>query len=77
MLCVFTPEELTRYIVRPSRLQLLQRLDRTISPSTWDNLIHWRGAGELTPTTGQDFPHILLKAHGSAWTSVALPLQKP
>jgi ubiquinone/menaquinone biosynthesis C-methylase UbiE len=77
MLTVFTSEELTRYIVRPSRLELMQPLDRTISPATWANLIRWRGAGELTPATGRDFPHILLKAHGAAWTSVALPLRKP
>jgi SAM-dependent methyltransferase len=77
MLSVFTPEELTRFIVRPSGLEQLQPLDRTISSETWENLIHWRGAGELTPATGRDFPHILLKAHGSAWTSVALPLRKP
>ena len=77
MLSVFTPEELTRYIVRPSGLELMQPLDRRISAETWENLIHWRGAGELTPTTGRDFPHVLLKAHGSAWTSVALPLCKP
>jgi SAM-dependent methyltransferase len=77
MLSVFTPEELTRFIVRPSGLEQLQPLDRTISAETWENLIHWRGAGELTPATGRDFPHILLKAHGSAWTSVALPLRKP
>jgi SAM-dependent methyltransferase len=76
MLTVFTPEELTRYIVRPSGLELMQPLDRTISRATWENLIHWRGAGELTPATGRDLPHILLKAHGSAWTSVALPLRK-
>jgi SAM-dependent methyltransferase len=77
MLSVFTPEELKRHIVRPSGLEQMQPLDRTISPATWENLIHWRGAGELTPATGNDFPHILLKAHGSAWTSVALPLRKP
>lgn len=77
MLSVFTPEELRRFIVRPSGLEQMQAFDRTISPETWENLIHWRGAGELTPATGRDFPHILLKAHGSAWTSVALPLRKP
>ena len=77
MLTVFTPEELRWYIIRPSRLRLLQRLDRTMSPRSWENLIHWSGAGDLAPTTGRPFPHILLKAHGSAWTSVALPLRKP
>jgi SAM-dependent methyltransferase len=76
MLTVFTPEELGRYIVRPSGLELLQPLDRRIASETWENLIRWRGAGELTPATGRDFPHILLKAHGAAWTSVALPLRK-
>jgi SAM-dependent methyltransferase len=76
MLSVFTPAELRRFIVGPSGLEQMQPLDRTISPETWENLIHWRGAGELTPATGRDFPHILLKAHGAAWTSVALPLRQ-
>src|SRR5919201_118706 len=77
MLTVFTPEELRWYIIRPSRLRLLQRLDRTMSPRSWENLIHWSGAGDLAPTTGRPFPQILLKANGSAWPSVALPLRKP
>lgn len=76
MLTVFTPEELKRYIIRPSGLKLMQPLERRVSEETWTNLIRWSGAGDLTPSTGEDFPHIVLKSHGSAWTSVALPLHK-
>jgi SAM-dependent methyltransferase len=76
MLTVFTPEELRRHIVRPSGLTLLQRLDRNVDPATFENVIRFRDAGELEPATGQPYPHILLQAHGSPWTSVALALQK-
>jgi SAM-dependent methyltransferase len=76
MLTVFTPEELHRHIVRPSGLTLLQRLDRHVDHATRENVIRFRDAGELEPATGQLYPHILLQAHGSPWTSVALALQK-
>ena len=76
MLTVFTPEELKRHVVRPTRLKLMQRLERDVSNDSWDNLIRWRGAGELTPRTDEPLPHVLLQAHGSPWTSAALPLQK-
>ncbi|MCW3038525.1 MAG: class SAM-dependent methyltransferase [Solirubrobacterales bacterium] len=74
---VFTPEEIQKHVVAPTGLSLVQPLDLTVSEKTFDNLIHWVGAGELTPKTGNDYPHILLQGHGSPWTSAFLAFQKP
>ena len=74
---VFTPREIQRDIVRPSGLRLVQPLDETVSPQTWDNLITWVGDGELHPRTGDPYPHILLKGPGAPWTSAMLMLRKP
>jgi ubiquinone/menaquinone biosynthesis C-methylase UbiE len=81
---VFTPAELLRQIVRPAGLVLLQQLDRTLSPETWENVQSWVGDG-LQPATGAPFPHIILqhrgtfpfKTYGAPWTSVALAMRKP
>jgi SAM-dependent methyltransferase len=73
----FNPRELRRDVIGPTGLELVQPLDTTMSPQTFDNMIYWKGAGELTPRTGEDYPHILLKAHGSPWTSAFLAFQKP
>src|SRR5204863_348043 len=35
------------------------------------------GAGELHPATGEQWPHVLLKAQGAPWTSAFLALSKP
>lgn len=74
---VFTPEEIQKHVVEPTGLPLVQPLDLTVSDETFDNLIRWVGDGELTPKTGKDYPHILLKGHGSPWTSAFLAFQKP
>jgi len=73
---VLTPRELQRDIVEPSGLQLVQPLDETVSPETYDNLITWVGEGDLYPRSGDPYPHILLKGYGSPWTSVFLALRK-
>lgn len=73
----FTPGEIERYIVRPTGLELVQPFDTTVSPATFENVIHWVGAGELHPASGKPWPHILLKAHGAPWTSAFLALRKP
>jgi SAM-dependent methyltransferase len=72
----FTPAEIERHIVRPSGLELVQPLDTHVSEGTFQNLTRWVGAGELRPRTGEPWPHILLKAQGSPWTSVFLALSK-
>lgn len=81
---VFTPAELERQIVRPSGLVLLQGLDRSLSPESWENVHSWVGDG-LEPATGAPFPHLILqnrgtfpfKTYGAPWTSVALAMRKP
>jgi SAM-dependent methyltransferase len=73
----FTAGEIERHIVRPTGLKLVQPLDTQISPDTFENLTRWVGAGELYPATGEQWPHILLKALGAPWTSAFLALHKP
>jgi len=72
-----TPAELEEHVIAPTGLQLVQPLDTAISRESFDNLQHWKGAGELTPAQGTPFPHITLKAHGSPWTSAFLAFHKP
>ena len=74
----FTPKELQRDIVAASGLELVQPLDTTLSPESYENLIRWVGDGELHPRTGDPYPHILLKVTGcSPWTSAFLAMRKP
>lgn len=70
----FRPRELQRDVIAPTGLQLAQPMDWTISPETFENTIHWGDAGELRPATGAEYPHIVLKAHGSPWTSAFVAL---
>jgi SAM-dependent methyltransferase len=74
---VFTPRELERLIVRPSGLQLLQPLDLTVSPDSWRNLTTIRPDGSTEPASGEKYPHVLLRAGPSVFTSVLLAMQKP
>jgi SAM-dependent methyltransferase len=82
---VFTREELRWLIVRPSGLELMQPLDTRLSAETWGNVIRWHGEGRFEPSTGDAWPHVLLRpvgsaffvnAGGAAFTSVALALRK-
>jgi hypothetical protein len=75
----FTPREINRLIVRPMAqrgIQLAQPLDTKLSSESRENLIRWVGAGELHPASGSLYPHILLQAHGSPWTSAFLAFDK-
>ena len=73
---VLTPRELERLIVGPSGLELMQPLDLSLSPESWENLTLSDERG-LHPRTGDYWPHVLLQADRSVYTSVALPLRKP
>lgn len=74
---VFTARELQSRIVRPSGLTLMQQLDRTVSPQSWDNLTLLTPDGRLRSRTGDKHPMILIKVGRSVFTSVCLVLQKP
>jgi SAM-dependent methyltransferase len=80
MIDAFTPRQLEQLIVAPLAelgVDLVQPLDLTFSQQSRENLTHWVGAGELHPKTGSFYPHIVLQAHGSPWTSVFLAFHKP
>ncbi len=83
---VFTPRELQRWIVEPSGLELVQPLDLTLSPESKENVIIWRGHGEFEASSGDPWPHVLLRPQGgafflragaAAFTSAALAMRKP
>jgi SAM-dependent methyltransferase len=73
----FSASELQRDIVAPVGLPLDQPLNTDLSPETFDNVIHWHGAGELSPASGDPYPHLVLQAAGSPWTSAFLAFSKP
>jgi SAM-dependent methyltransferase len=72
---VFTPRELERLIVQPSSLELMQPLDVSLPPASRVNVTRTDADG-LRPASGDYWPHVLLKADRSLFTSVALPLRK-
>jgi SAM-dependent methyltransferase len=74
----FTAGELTRRIVRPSGLELMQPLELSLSAESWDNLASYEnGTTRIVTPSGSFYPHILLQVSRSVFTSVALALQKP
>lgn len=74
---VFTPRELRKRIVEPSGLRLVQPLDLSLSDESWENVTRSLAGGQLQPATGNYWPHILVAASRSVFTSVCLPLEKP
>lgn len=74
---VFTPRELMKRVVAPSGLELMQPLDLSLSPETWENLTTSLPGGGLEPASGQFYPHLLLRSDRSVFTSACLPLRKP
>jgi SAM-dependent methyltransferase len=72
---VFTPRELDRLIVRPSGLALVQPLDLALPESSRVNVTCTDERG-LHPESGDYWPHVILKADRSLFTSVSLPLRK-
>lgn len=74
---VFTRRELDRWLLRPSGLQLMQPIDFSLDERTREN-VHWvEPDGSVSSSTGAAYPHILMRAHKSMFTSVCLPLVKP
>lgn len=76
MMDAFRPREVQRDVVAPTGIPLVQPLDLTLSPSSYENLVTWVGS-DMRTVTGNEYPHILLKGHGSPWTSAFLAFQKP
>jgi ubiquinone/menaquinone biosynthesis C-methylase UbiE len=74
---VFTPRELTKQIVRPSGLRLMQPLDAAVSPVSWDNLTLCAPDGQLIPRSGHKYPMVLMQLRRSVFTSVCLILENP
>jgi SAM-dependent methyltransferase len=74
---VFTARELQRLIVKPSGLELMQPLDLSLSPQSWNNLTRLLSDRAIQPLTGSYYPHVLVQADRSVFTSVCLPLSKP
>ena len=76
---VFKPRELQSRIVRPSGMRLMQPLDTSLSGESWDNLcllVPPPPEVRLEPASGEYFPHVLLQASRSVFTSVCLALEK-
>jgi SAM-dependent methyltransferase len=74
---VFTAKEIDRYIVRATGLPLIQPLDLSLSPESYENVLHWVGDGSvLQGGTGKGLPHIMLQGHGAPWTSLFLAFEK-
>jgi SAM-dependent methyltransferase len=74
---VLTKRELRRLIVDPSGLRLLQPLDFSLSSRARRNVHRVQPDGSVCSSTGDPYPHIVLAAHRSTFTSVCLPLVKP
>jgi SAM-dependent methyltransferase len=73
---VFTKRELDRMIVEPSGLRLMQPLDFSLSREALRNIQRPQPDGSVISSTGDPYPHIVLLAHNSTFTSVCLPLVK-
>jgi SAM-dependent methyltransferase len=74
---VFNQRQLRKWVLEPSGLELMQPLDLRLSETSKRN-VHWiEPDGTVASSTGAPYPHILLRAHRSTFTSICLPLVKP
>jgi SAM-dependent methyltransferase len=74
---VFTPKELVKRIVEPSGLRLLQPLDLSLSPETWQTVTRISPSGQLEERPEGRYPLVLLRASLSYFTSALLVMEKP
>jgi len=72
----FTERELRRWVIAPSGLRRLQPLDLTLSPESWENVMRHTRRG-LVSRTGEPYPHVLVQAGRSVFTSACVVLEKP
>jgi hypothetical protein len=73
---VFTPRELSKRVVEPSGLTLMQAPDFTQSEAARANVHTILPDGSTTSSTGRPFPHLAVKTHLSTFSSICLPLEK-
>ncbi|MDQ3719852.1 MAG: class I SAM-dependent methyltransferase [Actinomycetota bacterium] len=71
-----TPRELRRHVIEASGLELMQPLDLSVSPETWDNVCRLYPHGRREPASGTFFPHLLVQVDPSVLTSVSVPLRR-
>jgi SAM-dependent methyltransferase len=74
---VMTWKEILRDVVPPSKLRLMQPLDRTLTATTFTNVMRVHSGGRVVSEMGVESPHILVRRRGAPFTSVALVLEKP
>lgn len=73
---VFNERQLRNWVLKPSGLELMQPFDLSLSEASKSN-VHWiEQDGSVASSTGKPYPHILLRAHLSTFTSLCLPLVK-
>jgi SAM-dependent methyltransferase len=71
-----TAGELRRNVVAASGLELMQPLDLSVSPASWDNLCRLHPDGRQEPATGEFYPHVLVQIDRSVLTSACVPLRR-
>src|SRR5437763_2885613 len=57
----FTRRALDQRIIRPSGLTMMQPLNPSLSPESWDNVVTAKLDGQLYPSTGRLYPLILMR----------------
>jgi SAM-dependent methyltransferase len=72
----FTPRELRRHVVEASGLELMQPLDLSVSPPSWENVCRLYPDGRQEPASGAFFPHVLVQIDRSVLTSACVPLRR-
>ena len=55
---------------------MMQPLNLSPSPESWDNVVTAKLDGQLYPSTGRLYPLILMRFSRSLYTSVFVPLEK-
>lgn len=73
---VLTIGEIRRSIIEASGLRLMQPLNLSISRDSFDNVAVAKRNGDVTPSSGRIWPHIVLEFRRSTYTSIALALEK-
>ena len=74
---IFKADELEKVIVAPAGLELMQPLRIHVGEEARRNVHRINPDGTTTATTGDPYPHIVVTAHWSQFTSVCLPVAKP